>query len=63
MSELSWVAADEELDQGGVRAHTPATEHGIREGELQVPRRYAAQVRPLGGTHGPTSWQEVSLIS
>jgi len=44
-----WVCfPDEELDQGGVRAHTPAPEHRVREGKLEVPWRDAAQVRPLG---------------
>jgi len=57
---LMSLPSDEELDQGGVRAHTPPTEHGVRKREFQVPRRDAAQVRPLGGEDGPTSWQEVS---
>lgn len=63
---LQWIewdcSSDEKLDQGRVRAHTPAPEHVLREGELQIPWRHAAQVWSLGGEDGPAAWQEVSAL-
>jgi hypothetical protein len=54
------VLLDEELDQGGVCAHTPSPEHWLCKRKLQVPWRDAAQVRPVGSSDGAASGKEVS---
>jgi hypothetical protein len=54
------VLLDEELDQGGVCAHTPSPEHWFCKRKLQVPWRDAAQVRPVGSSDGAASGKEVS---
>lgn len=50
---------DEEHVEGGVCAHTTSTEHRVLEGQLEIQRRDASQMRALGGSNGAVSWQEV----
>lgn len=54
-----WSGSDEGPVQGGVRARAAAAEHRLLAGQLQVQRRHPAQVRPVGGAHGPVPRQEV----
>lgn len=51
--------ADEQLQQGGVRARAPAAGRRLREGQLQVPRGHPTQVRQVGGQDRPAHGQEV----
>jgi hypothetical protein len=53
----------EELDQGGVCAHTPSLEHWFCKRRLQVLWRDAAQVRLVGSSDGAASGKEVILKS
>lgn len=51
--------ADEESDQGGVRARTSPAELRVSERKLQVPWCHLAQMWPVGGPNGPVPRQKV----
>ena len=60
MDLLVFALLDEELDQGGVCSHTPASKHWVCEGELKVPGCDSTQVWSMGSSDGSASWEEVS---